>query len=69
MVALHERSSSAAGGGKSWNAASSRRAVHDVVVLGLLRAAWERSPLARVPGQVGGTPPRAFVARVARVAR
>ena len=43
--------------------------VHDVVVLGLLRAAWERSPLARVPGQVGGTPPRAFVARVARVAR
>jgi [ribosomal protein S5]-alanine N-acetyltransferase len=35
--------------------------VHDVVVFGLLRAAWERSPLRSVPVQVRGTPPAAFV--------
>lgn len=34
--------------------------VHDVVVFGLLRAAWERSPLARVPVQVSGEPPAAW---------
>jgi [ribosomal protein S5]-alanine N-acetyltransferase len=36
-------------------------AVHDVVVFGMLRAAWERSPLRSVPVQVRGTPPAAFV--------
>lgn len=35
--------------------------VHDVVVFGLVRAAWERSPLARVPVAIAGTPPAAFV--------
>ena len=35
--------------------------VHDVVVFGLLRAGWERSPLRSVPVQVRGTPPAAFV--------
>jgi [ribosomal protein S5]-alanine N-acetyltransferase len=35
--------------------------VHDVVVFGMLRAAWERSPLRSVPVQVRGTPPAAFV--------
>jgi ribosomal-protein-alanine N-acetyltransferase len=36
-------------------------AVHDVVVFGLLAAAWERSPLYGVPVTVEGTPPPAFV--------
>jgi [ribosomal protein S5]-alanine N-acetyltransferase len=36
-------------------------AVHDVVVFGLLRAAWERSQLRSVPVRVRGTPPAAFV--------
>jgi [ribosomal protein S5]-alanine N-acetyltransferase len=35
--------------------------IHDVVVFGMLRAAWERSPLKSVPVQVRGTPPAAFV--------
>jgi [ribosomal protein S5]-alanine N-acetyltransferase len=35
--------------------------VHDVVVFGMLRAAWDRSPLRSVPAQVRGTPPAAFV--------
>lgn len=35
--------------------------VHDVVVFGMLRAAWERSALRSVPVQVRGTPPAAFV--------
>jgi [ribosomal protein S5]-alanine N-acetyltransferase len=34
--------------------------VHDVVVFGMLRAEWERSPLAEVPVQVTGSPPAAF---------
>ena len=36
-------------------------ALHDVVVFGMLRAGWERSPLRDVPVQVQGTPPAAFV--------
>jgi [ribosomal protein S5]-alanine N-acetyltransferase len=35
--------------------------IHDVVVFGMPRAAWERSPLRSVPVQVRGTPPAAFV--------
>jgi ribosomal-protein-alanine N-acetyltransferase len=35
--------------------------VHDVVVFGLTRPAWERSELRRVPAEVIGTPPAAFV--------
>jgi ribosomal-protein-alanine N-acetyltransferase len=35
-------------------------AVHDVVVFGMLRQGWERSPLARVPTEIEGTPPPAF---------
>ena len=35
--------------------------VHDVVVFGLLDAAWERSPLRGVPVRIEGTPPPAFV--------
>jgi ribosomal-protein-alanine N-acetyltransferase len=34
--------------------------VHDVVVFGLTRPAWERSDLRRVPAEVVGTPPAAF---------
>ena len=34
--------------------------VHDVVIFGLLRAAWEHSPLHEVPVTVTGTPPPAF---------
>ena len=37
--------------------------VHDVVVFGLLRAAWERSPLREVAAEVRGTPPDSFVMR------
>jgi ribosomal-protein-alanine N-acetyltransferase len=36
-------------------------ALHDVVVFGMLRPAWERSPLRDVPVQVQGRPPAAFV--------
>ena len=36
-------------------------ALHDVVVFGMPRAAWERSPLRSVPVQVRGAPPAAFV--------
>jgi ribosomal-protein-alanine N-acetyltransferase len=36
-------------------------AVHDVVVFGLTRAAWERSALRRVPARIEGSPPAAFV--------
>jgi len=35
--------------------------VHDVAVFGMLRADFERSRLATVPGEVHGTPPQAFV--------
>jgi [ribosomal protein S5]-alanine N-acetyltransferase len=35
--------------------------VHDVVVFGMVRAAWERSPLREVPVAVEGTAPDAFV--------
>jgi [ribosomal protein S5]-alanine N-acetyltransferase len=35
--------------------------VHDVVVFGMVRAAWERSPLREVPVAVAGTAPDAFV--------
>jgi ribosomal-protein-alanine N-acetyltransferase len=35
--------------------------VHDVVVFGMLRSAWERSRLRDVPVEVVGTPPAAFV--------
>jgi ribosomal-protein-alanine N-acetyltransferase len=34
--------------------------VHDVVVFGMVRSAWERSPLRDVPAEVTGTPPAAF---------
>jgi len=34
--------------------------VHDVVVFGMLRGAWERSALREVPVAVAGAPPRAF---------
>jgi ribosomal-protein-alanine N-acetyltransferase len=37
--------------------------VHDVVIFGLLRSAWERSALAEVPVEVTGTPPGAFLLR------
>jgi [ribosomal protein S5]-alanine N-acetyltransferase len=35
--------------------------VHDVVVFGLVRPAWERSALHDVPVEISGTPPPAFV--------
>jgi [ribosomal protein S5]-alanine N-acetyltransferase len=35
--------------------------LHDVVVFGMTRPDWERSPLASVPAEVSGTPPQAFV--------
>jgi ribosomal-protein-alanine N-acetyltransferase len=35
--------------------------LHDVVVFGLTRPAWERSALRRVPVAIEGTPPPAFV--------
>ena len=35
--------------------------LHDVVVFGLLRPAWERSELAGVPAEISGTAPPAFV--------
>jgi len=35
--------------------------LHDVVVFGLTRPAWERSGLRRVPAEIQGTPPAAFV--------
>jgi len=35
--------------------------VHDVVVFGMVRSAWESSALAEVPVEVSGTPPPAFV--------
>jgi [ribosomal protein S5]-alanine N-acetyltransferase len=34
---------------------------HDVVVYGLVRAAWERSPLREVPVTIEGTPPPPFL--------
>jgi [ribosomal protein S5]-alanine N-acetyltransferase len=34
--------------------------LHDVVVFGLTRPAWERSPLAGLPVEIDGTPPDAF---------
>jgi len=35
--------------------------VHDVVVFGLLREEWERSPLRDVPVEIDGDPPARFV--------
>jgi ribosomal-protein-alanine N-acetyltransferase len=35
--------------------------VHDVVIFGLLRAAWERSPLHDVPVAIEGTAPPSFI--------
>jgi ribosomal-protein-alanine N-acetyltransferase len=35
--------------------------VHDVVIFGLLRAAWEHSPLFDVPVTIEGTAPPAFI--------
>jgi [ribosomal protein S5]-alanine N-acetyltransferase len=35
--------------------------MHDVVVFGLLRAAWEASPLREIPATVEGVPPAPFV--------
>jgi [ribosomal protein S5]-alanine N-acetyltransferase len=35
-------------------------AVHDVVVFGMLRAAWERSPLRDIPAEVAGSAPAPF---------
>jgi ribosomal-protein-alanine N-acetyltransferase len=37
--------------------------VHDVVIFGMVRAAWERSPLFDVPVRVEGTAPPAFIVR------
>jgi ribosomal-protein-alanine N-acetyltransferase len=37
--------------------------LHDVVVFGLTRPAWERSALRRVPVRIEGSPPAAFVVR------
>jgi ribosomal-protein-alanine N-acetyltransferase len=36
--------------------------LHDVVVFGMTRPQWERSPLAAVPVEIAGTPPLAFLA-------
>jgi ribosomal-protein-alanine N-acetyltransferase len=36
---------------------------HDVVVFGMLAAAWERSPLFSVDVEIEGTPPPAFLVR------
>jgi len=35
--------------------------VHDVVIFGMVRGAWERSPLREVPVVIEGTPPPAFI--------
>jgi ribosomal-protein-alanine N-acetyltransferase len=35
--------------------------VHDVVIFGMVRAAWERSPLVDVSVQIEGTPPPGFI--------
>jgi ribosomal-protein-alanine N-acetyltransferase len=35
--------------------------MHDVVVFGMLRAAWAASPLRAMPAVVEGTPPASFV--------
>jgi ribosomal-protein-alanine N-acetyltransferase len=35
--------------------------LHDVVAFGLTRAVWERSALRRVPAEIAGEPPAAFV--------
>ena len=37
--------------------------VHDVVIFGMVRAAWERSPLFDVPVDISGTAPPAFIVR------
>jgi len=46
---------------RAWHRHGDR--VHDVVIFGLVRAAWERGPLHDVPVRVEGTPPPAFVLR------
>jgi ribosomal-protein-alanine N-acetyltransferase len=35
--------------------------VHDVVIFGMVRAAWEHSPLSDVEVRIDGTPPPAFI--------
>ena len=45
---------------RSWHRHGDTR--HDVVVFGMTRSEWERSPLAAVPVEIAGTPPLAFVA-------
>ena len=35
--------------------------VHDVVIFGMVRAAWERSPLVDVDVRIEGTPPPGFI--------
>jgi hypothetical protein len=34
--------------------------LHDVVVFGLTRAQWERTPLAAIPVQISGSAPDSF---------
>jgi ribosomal-protein-alanine N-acetyltransferase len=34
--------------------------LHDVVVFGMTRSEWERSPLAEIPARIDGSPPDAF---------
>ena len=43
---------------RAWHRHGDR--LHDVVVFGMVRGAWERSPLQAVPVTVDGTPPPAF---------
>ena len=43
---------------RAWHRHGDR--VHDVVVFGMVRNGWLRSPLKRVPTQIDGTPPPAF---------
>ena len=43
---------------RSWHRHGSER--HDVVVFGMVRAAWERSRLREIPVEVRGTPPEPF---------
>jgi len=46
---------------RSWHRHGDR--VHDVVVFGMLRSGWERTPLRQVPVSIEGTPPPSFHVR------